>query len=133
MEPKVIMAQLFELEREELYEEARQRCLAYAEKYPDTPASSLLTLRAATYLETMGKTEEAIKIYQSMEGAGRSTETEKQASRLAWFHKDRHHLLVSANVNGKYEIFLDGRPAGRGDNPRGVSVLRPGSNQANIS
>ncbi|MEM7395982.1 MAG: glycoside hydrolase family 172 protein, partial [Verrucomicrobiota bacterium] len=51
MDPKVIMSELFELEREGLYEEARQRCLAHNEQFPESADRDLFDLRSAVYLE----------------------------------------------------------------------------------
>ena len=129
-EPRALMAHLFELERVGLLEEARNRCLEYAEKYREHgELAALVRLRAVAYAEAVHGYD---AVRAELERAARESESVvgKQARLLTWFHEESANALLGAHVNGKYRVYVDGRLVAQGDDPGRLAVqavrLTPG-------
>lgn len=118
------MANLFELERLGFYDEAADRCLAYAEKFPNSPHAPMLLLREAAYRELLQGYGAVEKEYKMIAAASPHAEVKRQAEMLAWFHDNPSNALACALVNGPYKLYLDGKHVLAGDHPLALSVAR---------
>jgi hypothetical protein len=124
VERAALMAGLFELERAGLWEEARQRCLSYAERLTGAAEEPALRLRALAY-------EEELSGYDSVRGgyaqaaAQAPAQVADQAAALSWFHGAQTNALLGSHMNGRARIYLDGSPVGEDDgNPLAMDVFR---------
>ena len=124
LERVAIMAHLFELERAGLYEEARERCLEYAETYPQPPVSDLLRLRALAYREVTEGYGAVREQYAAWTNAAAGTPAAREAEALMWFHEEPEHALLGLHISGAYVCYLDGQPVDRGDSPAYLRIVR---------
>ncbi|MDI6773832.1 MAG: DUF2961 domain-containing protein [Verrucomicrobiota bacterium] len=126
IEPMTVMAQLFELERIGHHQEARDRCLEFAEKFPIPALSELLRLRAAAYDEALGHPEKATPVYERTAAGDAGSAAVRQAQDLLWFRQSATNALLGGQINARHRVFLDGQPVLDGDNPLDLTVVRVG-------
>ena len=131
---QAFMADVFQLEREGLLEEARERCLLYAEQFARRPVAQTVRLRAAAYAELLGEEEAAIAVYRDC-AAQKKTRSHApgHAANLLWLREDRTHALLGLQVNGRHTVHLSGKKVGEGDHPGALAVsrivLEPGTHE----
>lgn len=123
LEPATVMAEVFELERIGHLAEARERCLAYAEKYAPSEFSDVLAVRAEAYGEAIGGFPDARDALARL-AAGAKGAAVAQAGALLWFHDSPANAILGAHVNGRYKLYLDGKLVAEGDHPQDLKVAR---------
>ena len=125
LEQVAIMGRLFELERIGHYDEAKDRCVEYANKFSKSPMMPLVWLRAAAYCEKIEGFEARTRpeCERVMQRAPDSP-AGRQAKTLIWFHEGATNALLGTHVNGRYKLYLDGVKMAEGDNPVDLSVAR---------
>jgi len=109
LEPHAIMAHLFELERAGLYQEARERCLAYADKFWRKGKSDALLLRADAYQELLEGYDMVRGAYVQHTSKSSSEEVRHQAHLLQQFHASPTNALFGVQIGGPHRLYLDGR------------------------
>jgi hypothetical protein len=119
-----LMAELFELERKGLPAEAEERCLIHADEYRGAPENPVVLLRALAYGEAAGGYAGVAEAYRRAAAQEAGKDAGAEAAALLWFHEAPTNALVGAHMNGRYRVFLDGRPAGEGDSPVRLAVER---------
>ena len=124
LERGAIMCGLFEFERAGLLKEAREAALEYAGKFAGSPEGAAMALRADAYREAVDGIEAVRDVYRQAAGEPRLGAAAAQASDLLWFHEALTNALLGAHVNGRYRIYLDGRPVSEGDSPISLAVAR---------
>jgi hypothetical protein len=112
------MAELFELERLGLEREAAERCAIFVEKYAQSPYVEVLRLRELAYREQLEGYAKVREEYRRVAETSAKPDVAKQAALLMGFHDSPTNALAVANVNGEYELFIDGRPILAGDSPQ---------------
>jgi len=118
------MAELFELERIGLELEALERCAAFAEQYAQSPYVEALELRQIAYSEQVNGYEKVEEEYEAFAKTVKDPLVRAQAANLMWIHESTSNALAFANMNGAYELYLDGERILAGDNPLKVDVAR---------
>ena len=111
------MAELFELERIGLDREAAERCASFVERYAQSPYVEAMKLREIAYEERLSGYEKVKNKYQAFAESSTDPKVRKQAELLQWFHESPTNALAFANINGAYELYLDGRKILTGDSP----------------
>jgi hypothetical protein len=107
LERATFMAGLFELEREGLLSQARERCLSYAKRYAGQPEVDMVRLRAAAYADAGGDQGTAVAEYKKLSEGG--DEVTKAAESLLWLHEGPGRALVGTHINGTYRLYIDGK------------------------
>lgn len=133
VEQAAVMSSLFELERIEHFDEAKDRCEYYAQRMNAKDHRDVLRLRALTYdayLVRGASTKAALSEFM----AGNSApQAKSQAEALAWFETAPLHSLLGTQVNGRFRLFLDNVLVAEGDNPQSLSIrgltLKPGHHE----
>ena len=118
------MSHLFELERIEHYEEARDRCLAYAEQFSDSPYKDMFALRAVAYKELTAGFEQVEDDYATVATRTDADNVSSQAQDLLWFHEDEKNALLACHANAEFKLYLDGRQLLSGSDPVRLQVAR---------
>jgi hypothetical protein len=115
LEKVSMMCEVFERERKGLLDEAKDLCLEYAEKYPNTPQAELMELRAIAYREEASGYDSVRDEYARVQKTAKHEEARRQAKLLQWYHESSSNALLCAHINGKYVLYLDGKEMLRGD------------------
>jgi len=128
-----VMASLFELERAGLYEDAKNRCLYYAERLNNPQWSEMLALRAVRYEEELYGFAAVSNKYEQISANTKVPEVAKQAKQLLWFNKAPTNVLLGLHINGGYKAYIDGKPIESGSSMFSLSVsslsLLPGEHE----
>ncbi len=126
-----IMAHLFEFERIGHFDEARQRCLQYAERFEPSPAAEVIKLRAAAYAELIDGIDATAPVYERIIKKSPESPAASQAEKLLWFHEDQENALLGVHANAAYKVYVDGKLVGEGGHPVALQVyqlkLEPGN------
>ena len=124
LERASFMAGLFEIEREGLLAQARDRCLSYAKRYAKQPESDIVRLRAAAYAGALGDVDAAKEEYVQIAQTTANDQAKQEAASLLWMGESPAHALIGAHVNGRYKLYVDGKLQGEGDDPTRLVVTR---------
>jgi hypothetical protein len=104
-----VMTSIAELDGIGHLTEARERCLLHADELARFPDGAMLRLRAAAYTEAIEGFEKAKPEYEAVLAATPPAEVAAEAAKLLWFHEAATNGLLTANVNGHYRLYYDGR------------------------
>ncbi len=125
LEPTAIMCLLFENERVGRFEHAQSKCYQYIEKYPGSPWSEMLSLRAAAYNERLGLPEgDVLDLYRGFAEDAKGADVRQQAADLLWMKGGADRALLLTSLNGQGKVFLDGRELRRNEDPLALGVER---------
>jgi hypothetical protein len=113
-----IMAELFELERVGLIEEAEERCAFYAGVLAAQPEHAVFRLRGLAYRE-MRAGYDAVKADYAALAASTNLPPEiaAQARLLHWRGAAPGRAIFGAHGNSTYRLYVDGRLVGEGGDP----------------
>jgi len=120
-----LMAHLFELEREGLWEEARERCRYYVETEKPSPSQELADLRAVAYGEKIGGFESIRTALEAIASDPRHT-GQQQARMLLRARTEPHAALIGVHVNGRYMLYLNANAQIKGEDPTQLVTLLAG-------
>ncbi len=136
MEKPAIMAHLFELDRIDHHAEARERCLAYIERFPKSHLNPLLQLRALAYREKLEGFEAVEADYAALAARQDKSPVALQAETLLWFGRHADGVLIGAHINAQYRLYLDGRYLGHGNSDIEMAVfpsqIQPGPHEVTL-
>jgi len=132
LERQAIMCALFELERTGRYDEALEQCKYYCERFKGTPEAEIIELRSVGYKALLSGFESTRTEYQKFLSKPLS-HVSAQAKTIMWRHENSSNVLIAANANGDFKVWLDGKDLLGGDHPlvlyvRGA-VLQPGMHE----
>jgi hypothetical protein len=118
-----IMAQLFLLEREGLYEDAAARTDFFAQRYRAQPWGDIFKVRALACRE---KTTSFLAVKASYEALIHSASpAAAQAARdRLWLNEDTSNALLGIHALGKYRLLQDGQLVAEGEGRNDLRVLR---------
>lgn len=132
IDPVSMMARLFELEREGLWEEARDRCVACAGSWPGHAYSPGLRLRAAAYDLKIADTDASRRAVRAF-AEGDNRDLAAQAKAVLWAAESRHRALLCGHASGKFICYLDGKRVLAGEGSPSVACagveLTPGEHE----
>lgn len=123
LEQYAVMAGLFELERMNKLDEARDLSSAYAEKFAQYPQAPMLSLRAEAYREFIEGYAAVSNVFSEVQQRFPGSPLAVQAERLAWFHRAPENALLAVHINGPHTVWLDGREVAKGDNEFELNVV----------
>ncbi len=118
------MCGLFELERIGHLEEAMQWCGEMAERYSGTQAGPFYRLRALAYQETLKGYDSVSNAYYQFAEKYKGTPYSEEAEKLIWFQQADTNALLSMQMNGRYNFYLDGKLLSAADSSDYLAVLK---------
>jgi hypothetical protein len=118
-----LMAMLFTLEREALWEEAGVRCEYLALKYRQQPWADLLRVRAAAYREHADGLDAARGDFERL-AHSKFAPAAGQAGDQLWRHAAETHALLGMHMRGQYTLWIDGIKVSTGNSRAVLQVIR---------
>lgn len=109
-EAGAIMGHLFELEREDLFSEARERCEYHATKFPQPQIADTMELRAIAYSQLEEGYEAVAPLYEAFISAATHGPARVHATWLNNMHKLNDFSIVGIQAGGQYSCYIDGKP-----------------------
>ncbi len=108
---QAFMAELFELERLNLYKEAARRCFEYARMYPHDWDTEIIYLRGHMYRNKNinASREDRIQIIKEEKKELQSDEAKRQAEILDWYYRSLTNVIAGFHVNGDFAFYINGQ------------------------
>ncbi|MFT5125944.1 MAG: hypothetical protein ACI97B_004597, partial [Verrucomicrobiales bacterium] len=107
-EKDAIMAELFELERLELFEEARQRCEHYAFRFSEL--ADTLEFRATGYMELQDGFAAVKPLYEVLKDAATDPLVRTAVGNYLNMKSIANYAVVAVNGNGRSMTWIDAKP-----------------------
>lgn len=124
LERHAIMCGLFELERIGRYDEALQRSLEYLAKFNSTPEAEVIALRALEYRQILEGYPAIKDALAALKNPSIPPLVKEQAETVEWFYQNPDRGILTANANGKYKLYWDGREVLEGNTPLHLDFCR---------
>ncbi len=118
---QTFMLQLFELERINNFEKAKDLIAEYIERYPGAEENGVYQLRSLEYRRLLGEAV-APEEYQPFVAGKFGAAAAQQAKILTWLYGAPNRALVGLNSNGGGKLFIDGKEIVAGDHPFNLFV-----------
>lgn len=118
-----LMAQFFQLERAELYEDAASRMDYFAERYNAQPWGELFKVRALGYREKIDGFEVLKSEYEKLTQS-KFPPAAKAAEDILWIHEHPDNALLGIHALAKFKVSMDGMAVAEGEGRGNLHVVR---------